>query len=218
MLRGIDISNWQAGIVPSDLPIDFCICKATEGTNFVDGYCDGFVQDCISHNIKWGFYHYAKNNDPYMEADWFVDNCLNYFGHGIPVLDWEEGQTVNWVNLFVQRVRERTGVNCWIYSTPWFFNQGGVDYDCARWVATWPNVVRPGLDYDGQCPEADGNVVCWQYASDGYVPPYQGNLDVNVYYGDEHSWDMYANPSGKESNEVHTLEDNEYKVTIERKE
>ena len=42
MLRGIDISNWQAGLdADAVFPnVDFVICKATEGVGFVDGYCD----------------------------------------------------------------------------------------------------------------------------------------------------------------------------------
>ena len=80
MMRGIDVSNWQAGLVPSELGIDFCIAKATEGTNFVDSYCDGFVQNCIEHDILWGFYHFARENEPEEEAEFFVENCTGYFG------------------------------------------------------------------------------------------------------------------------------------------
>ena len=45
MLRGIDISNWQAGLdADAVFPnVDFVICKATEGISFVDGYCDDSV-------------------------------------------------------------------------------------------------------------------------------------------------------------------------------
>ena len=89
MLRGIDISNHQAGFtIPDD--IDFCIVKATEGTNFVDPYCDGFIQDCLKKNILFGYYHYA-HNEPYEEAHYFWNNTLGYAGHGIPVIDYEYG-------------------------------------------------------------------------------------------------------------------------------
>ena len=45
-MQGIDISNWQEGLNVHALDIDFCICKATEGVNFVDTTCDGFIQQC----------------------------------------------------------------------------------------------------------------------------------------------------------------------------
>ena len=111
MLRGIDISNWQAGLdADSVFPnVDFVICKATEGVDFVDGYCDSWVQWCRRNGKPWGFYHFANFNDPMKEAVHFIDNTSNYFGEGIPVLDWEGGQSVEWVNEFVNIVHDQTG-------------------------------------------------------------------------------------------------------------
>ena len=43
-MNGIDISNHQKGLNVSKVPCDFVIMKATEGTTFVDKYCDGFYQ------------------------------------------------------------------------------------------------------------------------------------------------------------------------------
>lgn len=59
MVRFIDISNWQGGIdLPALLPnLDGVVCKATEGSTFVDPYCDGWVQQCINAGKSWGFYH-----------------------------------------------------------------------------------------------------------------------------------------------------------------
>ena len=37
-LNGIDISNHQKGLNLKDITCDFVICKATEGTTFVDKY------------------------------------------------------------------------------------------------------------------------------------------------------------------------------------
>ena len=37
-------SNHQAGLDLGKVPCDFVICKATEGTGFVDKYCDGWIQ------------------------------------------------------------------------------------------------------------------------------------------------------------------------------
>ena len=43
-LNGIDISNYQAGINLSVVPCDFVICKATEGTYYVNPDCDRAYQ------------------------------------------------------------------------------------------------------------------------------------------------------------------------------
>lgn len=228
MLRGIDISSWQENIDLAPLPISFVIVKATEGTDYVNPYCDPKIQQAKSLDLKWGFYHFAGTMGAIAEADYFVDNCSGYFGQGIPVLDWEGEQDVAWVNAFVARVRERTGVNCWIYGNPWRFNQGGVDQNCARWVASYPDVKAPSYDWNpGEPPYTDGLIACWQFASDGQVPGYSGNLDVNEFYGDRATWDAYAGvaptpqpePAPEPAPEAgaSVLENSEYRVTIEPK-
>ena len=50
------------------------------------------------------------------------------------------------------------------------------------------------------------------------VPGYDGNLDINHFFGDEKTWMAYVGKTIEEpKNETHTLEDDDYKVTIERK-
>lgn len=223
-MRGIDVSNWQEGLVPSSLPIDFCIAKATGGTHFVDPCCDGFVQDCIASGIPFGFYHFANDgaySEAYDEALFFIENCKGYFGKGIPVLDWEVDVDIEWVNTFVNIVHSETGIWPWIYANPWRFNQGGVEANCMRWVASYPDWYKPSLRCDlPEPPEADGLVGAWQFASDGQVDGYDGNLDVNVFYGDVEAWNKYAGvsaPAPEPTPDVHVMEDGEYKVTIERR-
>lgn len=188
VMQGYDVSNWQSGYSTDWLirTSDFLIMKATEGLDFVDGYCDGWVQACCNAGHPWGFYHFARNNDPIAEADFFVDDTANYFGEGIPVLDWEDGQSVAWVNAFVERVHSRTGIWPWIYANPWCFQLGGVNENCGRWVASYPGGVPSPQD----CPAADGvPVCCWQYTS---TP-----LDKNYFYGDGETWRAYVTGEGE---------------------
>lgn len=217
MLRGIDISSHQGDIDLSLLGIDFVIIKATEGTGYVNPYCDPKVQQAKNLGLCWGFYHFAGVNGAVEEATYFINNCTDYFSQGIPVLDWEGKQSVDWVNAFVRTVHDQTGIWPWIYANPWRFNQGGVEANCARWVAQYPNVIRPSLDYDpGEPPAADGLVACWQYASDGNVLGYNGNLDVNHFFGNRDAWKKYAGDVYI-GEQLSILENNEYKVTIERR-
>lgn len=204
MLKFIDISSWQGDIDLSPLPIDAVVVKATEGLTYVNPYCDKKIQQAINLGLEFGFYHYARSNDPIAEANFFIDNCLGYFNHGIPVLDWEEDQSVDWVNKFVQHVIDRTGINPWIYANPWRFNQGGVNMVCDRWIASYPNVSHPDLEYDpGNVPNTDGAVCAWQYCSDGRINGYSGNLDLNHFYGDVDAWRRYANVQTEPSSEIY---------------
>lgn len=204
MLNFIDISNHQGSglALPSILPnVDAVVCKATEGTSFVDPYCDKWVQQCKAAGKPWGFYHFAGDGDPKMEADFFIHNCENYFDVGIPILDWEGKQSVEWVNEFVEYLHYRTHVWPWIYANPWRFNQGGVNPNCARWVASYPTVTSPTFAQAAtwDAPEADGNVVAWQFCSDGRVSGYDGNLDCSVFYGNISEWNAYAAGDGVSS-------------------
>lgn len=229
MLNFLDTSNWQGGYIPALTGGDAVIVKATEGTGFVDPYCDSIIQQAIAYGMPWGFYHFAGDEDATSESDFFLENCRNYFGQGIPVLDWEGNQSVDWVNAFVECVHAQTGVWPWIYANPWRFNQGGVNPNCARWVASYPDVASPTWSQaqGWECPAADGNVVAWQFCSDGAVNGIAGNVDLDLFYGSKEQWQAYARGGAKcdynvgpDSPGVDTpevLENDNYKVTIERK-
>lgn len=239
MIGFIDISNHQgkdglnlSSVLPS---VGAVVCKATEGTGFVDKYCDRFVQTCRKAGKPWGFYHFARNNAPVKEAAFFLNNTINYFGEGIPILDWEDGQSVAWVNEFVRTIHNQTGVWPWIYGNAWRFNQGGVEAGCGRWVAGYPLTMNRDPEYGltHECPyPVDGLMCAWQFTSTGRVSGYSGNLDCNVFYGDTSAWRAYAlgdnassggdagsgsGSDGDVSGSVQTLENDEYRVTIERK-
>lgn len=235
MIKFIDISG-NNSLKPSDVKssIDAVMIKATEGAAYVSSACDPDVQDARRNGIPWGFYHYARNNDATAEADFFYRNCRNYFGEGIPCLDWEEGQSAAWVNAFVRRIHELSGVWPWVYASKATFDGNpGVEPNCGRWVAQWPG---PSVDTFGEAeskskPKLSEGLVCaWQFTSKGRLAGYSGNLDLNVFYGDKEAWGKYANPdaysgdaggsddsAGSDVPAQTVLENDEYKVTIERK-
>lgn len=195
-MRGIDISNWQSGLDPSDLDIDFCICKATEGLGYTDPCCDGFVNDCINSGILWGFYHFARENDPSDEAEYFYNECLGYIGKGIPVLDYEteNGDNAGWCEVFLNRFHELSGVwpvlyisayRCAEYVSSWIPDK------CGLWIAGYPwdnpNWTDEDMPYDTAPWEF---AAIWQFTSslnlDGW------NLDGNIAYMDAEAWGKYA--------------------------
>lgn len=234
MINFIDISSYQAGLnlVAVSNSIQGVIVKATEGTSYVNPYCDRHYRQAKSANLLRGFYHFAGSSDPLAEAAFFYRNVLGYLHDGIPVLDWEGDQAVDWVNSFVRQFHNLTGIWPWIYANPWRFNQGGVEQNCARWVASYPEVPHPTFAQAAswKCPDADGNVVAWQFCSDGRLSGYNANLDCSVYYGNRESWLRYADSeslggsiAGGDSGNggavasTETLENDNYKITIGRK-
>ena len=229
MMHFIDISNHQKGmdlskVLPS---VGGVVCKATEGIGFVDAYCDKFVQTCIRAGKPWGFYHFNGTTKSKLEADFFVRNCENYFGEGIPILDWEtiyrDGvkyeASVEWVNEFVNRVHDLTGVWPWIYGNPWRFEQGDVEANCGRWLAHYFNddIRTFSAAEKHERPSAPGLVCAWQFTSKGRVSGYSGNLDLDLFYGDADAWMAYARGARVEEDvsEPVVLEGDGYRVTIE---
>lgn len=220
-LKGIDISNHQGdnGLNLDAIlkHVDFVICKATESTGYVDPYCDGFMQKAMKGGKKVGFYHFMREVDAADQARFFISNTRGYFGKGIPILDWEVGCTVKQVNRFVRYVHDETGVWPWIYANPWRFNQGGVEANCGRWIASYPNVVSPSISYKlPDAPKTDGLVCCWQYCSDGKLDGYGGNLDFDRFFGSADAWDAYVGEK-RDGNSIIVVENDDYRVTIEEK-
>lgn len=205
-MKGIDISSWQGGINLANVPADFVIIKATQGTWMVDSTCDGFYQQCKATGKKRGVYHYAEGGDPIAEADFFVNNCLGYVGDAILVLDWEgidnptfgSGRDKAWCKQWLDRVYERTGVKPLLYFSASYYNwfEGIGDY--GFWVAQYADMNPTGYQ-DTPWNEGAYDCAIRQYSSRGDLPGYNGDLDLDKAYMDGHAWDLYANPSCNKS-------------------
>ncbi len=203
MLRGLDISNWQA-VGTGDQAKDFVICKATEGTNYVDQTCDAHYQRAKSQGKLLGVYHFARPdlNSAEAEADFFVNNIRGYVGEAILVLDWEVQQwRTDWAKAFLDRVTNLTGVKPLIYMSgsqvtayDW---SAVVNADYGLWIAGYPNkynVVNPPEPTEGEMPYSTGQWsfwAIWQYSSSA------GTLDRNVANMTREAWLAYAGANGE---------------------
>lgn len=196
-MQGIDISGWQEDLDLAQVPCDFAIIKATQGVGYVSAACDPHVQQAIALGKPFGFYHYVNGAGATAEADFFVDNCVNYFGVGLPCIDWESMQNAAWGNTdylseLVQRVIDRTGVKPLIYASasafPWDVAQA---LDCGAWVAQYANNDTTGYQ---DSPWNEGAYACAirQYSSHGRLDGYAGNLDLDKAYMDADGWARYA--------------------------
>ena len=190
MLKGIDVSSWngwpfnvatEAGYKKSD----FVIAKATQGTNYVNPYCDRAIQRAISDGKLFGFYHYAEGKDAKAEAQYFFENCKGYIGKGIPALDWESEQnpafgSEQWCRAFVDEFHRLSGVWPIIYVQKSAISQiANCANDCGLWVASW-GVSSPGSVY----PWTDFTI--WQWTSNN------GSLDENYALLTKETWAKIA--------------------------
>lgn len=209
MLNGIDISNHQGSMNLSDVlkrtDTDFVICKATEGTGFVDKYCDKFMVTARNAGAQVGFYHFARPeyNTAVKEADFFVNQTKGYFNIGIPVLDWESSDKWNvaWAKAWLDRVYSLTGVKPVIYMSESVVNaynwKSVASAGYGLWVAKYRdyNIDR---NYDmstcGKKPSVKwwSFYMMWQWTSVGRLTGYNGNLDCDAFYGNDDQWEAYV--------------------------
>ena len=199
VLKGIDISNWQKGFDLADASPDFVIVKATEGLGLVDKYCDGFVQDALRLNIPFGYYHFARSNDPAAEARYFYDNTRGYVGKGIPILDFEVPNSNSWLETWCKTFYQLSGVRPWFYTYSDYINSQGygtpwVKANCGLWLAGYPKYYT---DYPSpDCPyrHAGWTLAAWQFTNCLAMGGMQ--IDGDFFYGDRRAWYAYAGTDG----------------------
>lgn len=202
-MNGIDIASHQAGINLAAVPCDFVIVKATEGTTYVNPYCNMHVGQTLNLGKKLGLYHFASGGDANAEADYFVDNIKGYLGKALLVLDWEAdavNRGVAWAKTWLDRVQRRTGVKPLIYMSNSVVNAYDWSSVSSANYGLWNAGYYAGYETMGYNPQAPliggtgawGGAAIYQYTSSGSLDGWGGDLDLDVFYGDGKAWDAYA--------------------------
>ena len=196
MLRVVDVASHQAGIVTGALDCDAVICKATEGTGYVNPYCDEHYQSAKAAGKLLGVYHYASGGNPEAEAEFFINNVQGYLHEAILVLDWESGNNAawgdsSWVARFCAHVVALTGINPMIYVQRSAASQCVGLGDYGIWLAEYPDYAPRGWDAYYP-PNYSGDYAMHQYTSSGNISGWGGPLDLSLFFGDENAWRAYA--------------------------
>lgn len=198
-MNGIDISAWQgdAGIDLSKIAYDFCIVKATEGTDYKNRYFTAHCDKILSRKKLLGAYHYANGGDPQKEADYFLAYVKKYIGKAILVLDWEAKNNplfgksdLEWCLKWCSYVQKKTGIKPLIYvqkSAMDAVKKAGY----GLWVAQYPDHVETGYQ-EHPWNEGKYNCLIRQYTSVGKLSGYAGSLDLNKAYISAASWNKLA--------------------------
>lgn len=216
-LNGIDISNNNGAMDLSGIPFDFVICKATEGTTFVDSYCDGFIQQAYKLGKLTGVYHFARTGNAKEQARYFVAAIEGYVGKTALFLDWENAGTYDtsvlsqgpgWAKEWLDEVYRLTGVRPMVYMSKSVcreYDWSAVAKEYSLWMAQYPNYEPTG--YQAEPWTDGGGAGAWgngwaihQYASTGRLQGYDGNLDINIFYGTAEQWNKYAGTQSGASN------------------
>lgn len=207
-LRVIDAASHQGNMNQAAMDFDALIVKATEGTGYINPYCDGEFQEAHKLGKKLGVYHFARNtlNSAEAEANYFIKNTKGYVGKAIPVLDWEDKDTSNvaWALKWLQLVEKAYGCKPLIYMSEAVVNKYNwssvVKGNYGLWVAKYADYV-PDYNFNmagaGKAPSVKwwSNITLWQWTSVGRLNGHNGNLDCSIFYGDRNTWDKYLGKS-----------------------
>ena len=182
-MRGIDIYHGDSVNESSKLKTvpekaykesDFVIVKATQGTSYK---YTSFFYKMIDRTLKdgklAGAYHYAEGNDPVDEADYFLSVVKKYIGKAILCLDWEGGQNAKfgsktWCTKFINRVKEKAGVTCFLYTGEDGCNQNlSLVGKVPLWFAGYPKPQATGWTVPKWKYNLGkwGKPTIWQYTS-----------------------------------------------------
>lgn len=202
-LYGYDLSKWQS-VGTGDSAKDFIICKATEGTGYVDPNCDKHYQRAKGQGKLLGVYHFARPDlnkgvdGAKREAEYFVNNTKGYIGDAILVLDWEQSGTTSqtdWAKAWLEHVFTLTGVHPLIYMSASVVNANNwsaISGSYGLWIAGYPNaynVKNPPVPTVKNMPYKIGSWkfwAIWQYSSSA------GTLDRDIANMDGTAWRKYA--------------------------
>jgi len=205
-MNGIDISAWQGdvGIDLSKIAYDFCIVKATEGTDYKNRYFAAHCDAVLKKKKLLGAYHYANGGDVQKEADYFLAYVKKYLGKAVLVLDWEAKNNplfgvkdLEWCLKWCSYVQSKTGIKPLIYVQKSAMNavkKAGY----GLWVAQYPDYEQTGYQ-EHPWNEGAYNCIVRQYTSVGRLAGYAGNLDLNKAYISAASWNKLAGKVKKAS-------------------
>ena len=208
-LNVIDISDHQAGInletmFDKNPDLDAVIVKATEGTGYVNSYCDRWVQWLIKNNKPWGFYHFLSGTKESgaVEAQYFYKHCTNYFKDGIAIAD-VEGNAVNrgptYLKEFLDELYRLSGVRAMVYASLSVIQSWGYGSDQIvvaghkLWLAQYASATAKVYGFK-KTPWQSGTVAPWpaitmhQYSDHGRLNGYLADLDFSIFYGSKEDW------------------------------
>jgi lysozyme len=195
MKPGIDVSHWNGNInwATCRQNVSFALLKCTQGNGFYDHTYVYNKLGAETNKIPHGAYHYfLPAIDGALQADWFYQKA-NDAALKVWVIDVEAGGTGLEANLekMIDRLIELTTCMPWIYTSAGFWNGNinhALTHPCPLWVANYTTLPSPAM------PHGWDEWKIWQYTDKGTVPGIIGNVDMNLFNGDENNiLDVFGN-------------------------
>jgi GH25 family lysozyme M1 (1,4-beta-N-acetylmuramidase) len=163
---------------------DFAIVKATEGTYYSNPFFGADYRHSRQAGLVRGSYHFARPGYPLRttaqaQADYYLSklgSTLSTSSTLPPALDLEvtgglsRGALVTWAQLFLLRLRAKTGRTPIIYTYPYFWSDALNDPAALSRYPLWM------ASYDGE-PSTPSTL--WQFTPGAKVTGIRGNVDMS---------------------------------------
>ena len=197
-MNGIDIASYQSGIDLNVVPYDFVIIKATEGTGYTNtDFARAYAQ--ARHAGKClGIYHYANGGNVQAEADYFLNKVGGRLGEAILCLDWEGknnpafgSSDFAWCKSWLDYVYQKTGVRPPLYCSQSIAYKFANIGNYGLWIAQYADDSPTGYQ-NALWNEEAYTCAIRQYSSHGRLNGWNGDLDLDKFYGDKDAWNKYA--------------------------
>lgn len=199
MLKMVDVYSGSPRSFAAQKGIDITMVKATQGTGYVNPWCDHDYQAAKRAGKLLGFYHYCSGSGAAAEAKYFYKNTKNYVGHAVPAVDWESGQNQSWgsysyVKKFVDAYHHLSGVWPLIYVQTSALGQvANCSKHCGLWVACYPSMNWKSWSIPKMRVSTSpwSTYTAWQFTGD--------NMDRSIVNTNRAGWLRLAKGSGKTS-------------------
>ena len=201
---GVDVSRWQhpdgQAIAWDQVKTDgqsFAVVKASEGATWTNEHLAQDTTDAAANGLKVGTYHYARPaGDAREQARHYASQYNQVANHSLPpVLDLEvsEGkspeQLAQWTRDFMDEIEIQTGRTPMMYTYRYFWiEQMGNTQEFANyplWLAAYQSTAPKPV---GGWQKMD----MWQRSDSGRVNGIAGDVDLNLFNGNQAQLDMFA--------------------------
>ena len=191
-VEGIDVSHHQAVIdweAVAGEDFDFTFLKATEGVEHTDTrFCENWASAKTAGLITGAYHFFRPEISARQQADNFHRLVTLNTGDLPPVLDVETlgaaspAELISGVRTWLYLAEIRYGVKPILYTNLKFYYRylAGQFEDYPLWIARYGD-HEPTL-----APDTD--LAFWQYGNRGRVAGIEGDVDLNVYFGSEASF------------------------------
>jgi lysozyme len=200
-IQGMDVARYQGAIdyrQAAAAGIRFVYMKATEGNDYIDPNFRANWASAQANGMAHGAYHFMTwCSLASAQAKWFVRNVPVDPTALPPVLDLEwnhdsscktkfsKADMLEKIHLMLAAMEKHTGKVPVIYTDVSFNHDvlAGTHFDNPFWVRS--TAAEPNDRY------GDRHWMFWQWTQTGVLNGVVGEVDRNVFYGDENDWTVF---------------------------